>query len=152
MPVSIKQSDVVFPKGIDNRRDCPKHIREAKQEAYNVFKNISGEVTAPVADLNKLEGVIQYTKDLNPLSATKSNAIYTITPDPAYTSLIDGMRFLIQPDLTNDANPKLKINSITPREIVKNNGSSVSASDFTAGGYIEVVYDINNDHFKIIKQ
>ena len=149
--MSIRQSDTAFPQGVNQRRDCPIHIKEMKQENFDIFKNCTGEVTSTDEELSYLDDVIHPFIWMRLLSATSSGASYVISTGSLLTSLGDGYRFCIQADQANQANPKITVDSVSAVNLVHSNGNAIAADFIPADSIFEVIYDSSETEFQLLK-
>lgn len=149
--MSIKQSDTAFPQGVNQRRDCPSHIKGMKQEIFDCFKNCTGEVTSTDEELSFCKGLINPFQWMRKLTATRNGNTYFINTTPVITELIDGYRFCIQVDEANLDNHLIAINRIGSVELVYSNGNSVDADYIPANAILEIIYDASNNVFQVLK-
>ncbi len=149
--MSIKQSDTAFPQGVNQRRDCPSHIKGMKQEIFDCFKNCTGEVTSTDEELSFCKGLINPFVWMRILSATSSGASYVISTGSSLTTLSDGYRFCIQADAANQASQTITVDSVSAVSLVYSNGSAVDASFIPADAIFEVIYDSSANEFQLLK-
>ena len=149
--MSIRQSDTVFPQGVNQRRDCPRHIRNWKQEMFDVFKNCTGEVTSKPDELSHCRGGIQLFAHRRSLAGIKSGSTYVITPSPVYTSLLAGYRFVIKADSPNDANPTITVNNLDPVSLTYPEGTMIGSNFIEQNTVFEIIYDDTDNTFKLLK-
>ena len=149
--MSIKQSDTAYPQGVNQRRDNPVHIKEMKQEIFDVFKNATGEVTSTDEELSFCKGLINPFTWMRILSATSSGASYVISTGSSLTTLVDGYRFCIQADVANQANPTITVDSVSATNLILSDGFIPEAGYISADSIFEVIYDESENEFQLLK-
>ena len=149
--MSIKQSDTVYPQGTDKRREWPTHTKIFKQEAFDCFKNCTGEVVATDTELSYFKGTTSTFLNNRKLTSTydATNSIYEITTDPEITELLDGMQFRFQAAATNAGGGSLKVNFLT-KPILDVNYATLPNEAINEDMIVQVCYVESIDSFVIV--
>ena len=134
-------------------------IRDAKQMVYNTFKSCDDEVTATHTELNYVDGAEQNLalwakgQTSTGLAVATGDAgnpnTYTLTTGESHT-LADGDHFTFQVDEASTDNPQLIVDANAAKNLVKKDGSNLSANDLSANQITEVVYVLAQDYFQVI--
>lgn len=83
--------------------------------------------------------------------ATGTNSIVANFSNIPTFVLADGIRVLIEIAITTtSASPSLNVNDSGQKLIKKSDGSSLTSGELVGGGYYEFVYDLSEDHWKVL--